>query len=101
MDNRGRGGCGGETGEEEKSSSSARADAAGKNKPNLDDDDDDNAPASASTPALSAPPPPPYTVACTPYTGERAARGLVANRLIRRGETIETAHCVVLSLIHI
>jgi len=52
---------------------------------------------SSLQPLLPPPPSPPcYTVAATPYTGEPAARGLVANRRIRRGEAVETAHCVVL-----
>lgn len=87
---RGRGRGGGEAGEEKASANAV--DAAG-GKPDLDLDDGFSR--RPTTPA-ALPPPPCYTVACTPYTGEPAARGLVANRMVRRGEVIETAHCVVL-----
>lgn len=89
MESRGRGDGGdGARAEEETASASAG-----------ETDGDDAAPAPTSTPAPSPPTPPAppcYTVVSTPYTGEPAARGLVANRGIRRGEVIETAHCVVI-----
>ncbi|CAL5220854.1 g2939 [Coccomyxa viridis] len=38
-----------------------------------------------------------YRVRETPYTGEAKARGVFAARSIRRGELVETAHCIYIS----
>ena len=36
-----------------------------------------------------------YIVKATPWTGERAARGVFAESDIERGELVETAHCIL------
>ncbi len=38
-----------------------------------------------------------YTVERTPWTGERAARGVFAAAPLAKGELVETAHCILVA----